>query len=1373
MKPSERSAREKDIFEHAIELPSPEARLGYVQGACGRDEALFARVQTLLRAHEAVGAFAGDTFKTTRSLGPAESAEQPGSMIGRYKLLQQLGEGGCGTVYMAEQEEPVRRRVALKVIKLGMDTKAVIARFEAERQALAMMDHPNIAKVLDAGATDTGRPYFVMELVRGMSITQYCDDRNLPTIERLNLFTQVCHAIQHAHQKGIIHRDIKPSNILVTLHDGVPIPKVIDFGIAKATLGRLTDQTVFTAFEQFIGTPAYMSPEQAEMSGLDIDTRSDIYSLGVLLYELLTGKPPFDPKSLLQSGLDEIRRVIREVEPPKPSTRLTTLTSADCIALAKLRGTDPAKLSVLLRGDLDWIVMRCLEKDRMRRYESASAVAADIGRHLHNEPVTASPPSATYLLQKLVRRNRLAFAAAAAIAAALVIGLGVAMWAFVQEKAARERAVAAEREQRKARAQAESARNNESQQRALAEEARGNEAKQRLAAEAEEKKAKMAAAKSEQAFRFMGQMLTGIGPSVAAGRDTTLLREIVDKTIARLATHLKEQPEISISIRLKLASVYMDLGDYTKGEALAREALVESEKIYGRKGEEFAYALTVQSMARLTQGQAVESEAMAREAVALMRQLPDKQDAKVAKALFVLGVAQVRQAKFREAETALREVLAVAQREADQEELPVDVILTTLAAVLEKQGRLGEAEPMLRDALALQKSRLADGHPLVAISMAALANVLLAQGKVPEAETLFHETLAALKKSMGPEHPTIATILPNLAVIALRKGKRAEAETTLREAVALQTKVLGPNHPVLAGTRQLLAQVLQQQGKSAEAETEQREAQVIQRKAIGNPEHAAADDKASAGVAAWQKGNWAEAERNLSEALPVSEQVNGRTHISTLSCRLMLADAIYRQDRFAESEAILRELVAASREGFGNKSSFLGNALLNLSRSLERQGKLAETESNLREMLAISKTFTTDGENALVADAMLLLALIQARLGHAADASVLVKDAAVMSRKLPEAQQNNVLGVAESMATTLKKERKLAEAETVERTALEFLIARDGRDGNPLAQLLVRLAQTLNQAGRFDEAEPFAREGWLLRKKLRPASDWTVANGRSALGDSLLGAKKYAEAETELLGAFADMESNATDSAKATPNWKSRQRQNAAALVKLYGAIEQPGKAAEWKLKQTALTEPANPATAKSTGTAKAAAAKSTTGKSPTAKSAATSGGPDLAALVAQDDELRRQRKFVEAEAVERQVLALAIARDGKIGRLAATTAHKLAGTLNLLEKFAEAEPFARDALTFREKDLAAGDWNIASTRSSLGASLLGQKKFAEAEPVLLRAYAELVRAEPSIPASSKSRIRDTATSIDRLYADSAQPEKAAEWKRKAEPTAK
>jgi len=472
-------SREESLFEAARELTDPVRRRAFLRETCGEDSVLLGRVENLLKASEQADQFFSgcapallrisptkttETRSTKLSTGAAPAIEEKlSSRIGPYKLLQKIGEGGCGVVYMAEQEKAVRRRVALKVIKLGMDTKSVIARFEAERQALAMMDHPNIARVLDAGATETGRPYFVMELVYGVKITDYCDQNRLGTDQRLELFIQTCHAIQHAHQKGIIHRDIKPSNILVTMHDGIPVPKVIDFGIAKATEERLTDKTLFTAYAQFIGTPAYMSPEQVELSGLDVDTRSDIYSLGVLLYELLTGRTPFDAKELLKSGVDEMRRTLREREPFSPSVRLHTLGGEELTKTAIQRHVEPPRLLSQLRGDLDWIVMKALEKDRTRRYETANGLAMDILRHLSNEPVVARPPSRWYRLRKLARRNRIVFASGAAVAAALLAGTTTSTWLFLQEREARRRAVAAEREQTVLRQEAETARTNESE----------------------------------------------------------------------------------------------------------------------------------------------------------------------------------------------------------------------------------------------------------------------------------------------------------------------------------------------------------------------------------------------------------------------------------------------------------------------------------------------------------------------------------------------------------------------------------------------------------------------------------------------------------------------------------------------------------------------------------------------------------------------------------------------------------------------------------------------------------------------------------------------------------------------------------------------
>jgi serine/threonine protein kinase len=588
---------EKTIFAAARQL-SPEDRAAYLDQACGDNGPLRRRVEALLNASEQSGALLEVSAAPTLRRTPAASiplAEKPGDKVGRYKLLQQIGEGGCGVVYMAEQEEPVRRRVALKIIKLGMDTRNVIARFEAERQALAMMDHPNIAKVFDAGATETGRPYFVMELVRGMKITDYCDETRLSIRARLDLFMQVCQAIQHAHQKGIIHRDIKPSNILVTVNDGVPVTKVIDFGIAKAIGGqRLANKTVFTAFEQFIGTPAYMSPEQTLMTSLDIDTRSDIYALGVLLYELLTGKTPFETKELLAIGLDEMRRTIREKEPERPSTRLSTLPDNELTTTARSRGLDAPKLISQLRGDLDWIVMKCLEKDRARRYETANGLTADIQRHLGNEPVVACPPGNFYRFRKFVRRNKVAFATVSAVMISLIMGLAVSAILFFKEKAAHNRA---------------------DEQAAIAQ-----------------------AVTDFLQNDLLSQAKTSTQAQEGIAVDPNMtVRQAVDRASARLKGRFAKQPLVEASIRMTLADIYDEMNEPGSSRPHAQRALELTERILGPRDP-----LTIAARMHLTDPNPQKNVALQEKTLDLAKAVLGSEDRKTLDCMNNLGQAYTR-----------------------------------------------------------------------------------------------------------------------------------------------------------------------------------------------------------------------------------------------------------------------------------------------------------------------------------------------------------------------------------------------------------------------------------------------------------------------------------------------------------------------------------------------------------------------------------------------------------------------------------------------------------------------------------------------------------------------------------------------------------
>ena len=797
------------VFAAALELPADQ-RGAYLDQVCAGDPALRRQVEALLRVHNDAGDFFDELASVARPTSveeampgsnptnrlPGTPSEKPGDRIGRYKLLQQIGEGGCGVVYMAEQEKPVRRRVALKVIKLGLDTKSVIARFEAERQALALMDHPNIAKVLDAGATENGRPYFVMELVRGNKITDYCDQNDLSTEARLELFVQVCQAVQHAHQKGIIHRDIKPSNLLVADHDGRPVPKIIDFGIAKATTDqRLTDKTLFTAFEQFIGTPAYMSPEQASLSGLDIDTRSDIYSLGVLLYELLTGRTPFNAKELLQAGLDEIRRTIREQEPPRPSTCLSTMVGSDLTAIAKHRKTEPPNLIHVVRGDLDWIVMKCLEKDRTRRYETANGVAMDVLRHLNSEPVVARPPGKLYKFQKLVRRNKLTFTAASAVTAALIIGLGVAIWSFFKEQQARREA------------------------------------------EAEREIAKTEAAKATAISVFLEQALRSANPDQLKGSDYTV-RQLLDDFSSGLENQFQNQPEVEAEVRVTLGRAYYRLGFPDKSQPQIERALMLRRRIFGEH-EPVAATLVDYAWTFFEQADYGNGESQAREALAIYRKCGTAGEP-VISALWVLAELVAAQGRAKEVDAIAQEALTIAGKSPGTEFPETASVLHVLAEVKNYQGKFDEGASWASNAVAMHRRLHSADHPETAWALLSLGVALRRQEKLNASEAATREALRIFRKYYPSGHKSVVAAMNELRLAQESKGDYATAEAPELEMLGARRATLGNDSTAVGETLSRLAELLRFQSNIV-AEQAYRDALTIYTKlgAVGSDQYAA------------------------------------------------------------------------------------------------------------------------------------------------------------------------------------------------------------------------------------------------------------------------------------------------------------------------------------------------------------------------------------------------------------------------------------------------------------------------------------------------------------------------------------------------------
>lgn len=1013
----------------------------------------------LKNAEETADTLATPSFETT-SIDPAQS-EAAGAFIGRYELMQRIGEGGFGSVFMAQQREPVTRVVALKIIKLGMDSRQVIGRFAQEQQALARMDHPNVAKVFDAGMTESGRPYFVMELCRGEQITNYCDKYNLTISQRLDLFIQVCQAIQHAHQKGLIHRDIKPSNILVSEQDGRPVAKVIDFGIAKATDARLSADPIFTLQQQLIGTPQYMSPEQAEGS-LDIDTRSDVYSLGVVLYELLTGSTPFDQKSLKSSSVTEIQRLIREVEPPRPSDRAESRR-----AKTKIVDEGESNRSRELRGELDWIVMRAIEKDRTRRYESASELAADVDRYLRGQPVIAVPPSVAYRFRKFVRRNRAFVLASGAVVLALIAGTGIATIGFISAIRSRDAEAAAKGDAIAQKLVADRAREDAVAALRAAEKARTGEKKQRDIAE---NNAAEAAAVNE----FLLKML-GSANLRELGRDAKV-SQAMDRAGASVGEAFADRPKLECAIRSVLAKTYLSLG--MTGEAMphVERAIEISREQSGEASEGFGRLLILLGYARMQRGELPAAIKTYERAIDTLSNASGANAKVTISARVDYANALMREKQYDEAEKIFREVLASRQDQTDEDRRDSLIALNSLAVLLHTRNRFDEAEPLYRQA----------------------------------AETG--------ERVLGPDHPDTLTARLNMASLMNSRGARAEAEPLLRQGYEDIRRVFGENHEKTGQAASACASCLDAQGRIAEA-IPYYEVALRVVKSCKNP---GTLDVASA------QSNLADANRRAGDAnLAVSLQkevvetytmLAGPESVTTLEGKIDLANMLVTAKQTDEAESLFRELLTACPRVLGEGHPKTLRALTGFSVLLMQQDKYGEAVPYLRRSLDVGRR--VDGEDALntiITEHNLVCALRES--GGLQEAGPLADDTLARFRKVMGPRHNYTGVVLGGHAEVLWKLGRLDEAQREFREAIDIGKAAGGPRNRSSSAQSMMLGQVMLEAGDVTGAEKVLREAADDLLALRGADNVNTIRANLYLGRTLLLQKRFAESEPLLSNA--------------------------------------------------------------------------------------------------------------------------------------------------------------------------------------------------------------------------------------------------------------
>lgn len=953
-------------------------------------------------------------------------SEQPGTRIGPYTLIEAIGEGGMGSVFRAEQTEPVKRMVALKLIKAGMDTRHVLARFEAERQALALMDHPNIAKVLDAGATAAGRPYFVMELVQGIPLTQFCDQQGLTSRQRLELFIPVCQAIQHAHQKGIIHRDIKPSNVLVTQYDGKPVPKVIDFGIAKATAGEMADGATFTNIGNIVGTPEYMSPEQAMPGQSDIDTRSDVYALGVLLYELFTGSTPHDRARLRKAALLEVLRVIRDEEPPRPSTRLS---SSDALpSIAANRRTDPARLTRLMRGDLDWVVMKALEKDRERRYASASGFAADLQRYLDDEPVSAGPPSQLYRLKKLVRRNKGAVTAAAMVVFALVAGIVGTSIGMI--RADRARTAAAQQSNR-----------------------------------------------AQTIANFMTATLNGAGPAVAKGRDAKLLKDLLDDASARINSgQLKDDPEAEIELRCTIGNVCRALSEFAAAEDHLRRATVLAQAHWGPTATKTDLVHLDLARVLVLRGRYGEAKTIAESIATFCDAHGDSESERSAEAWSLLGSASYNEAGGINArsENAHQRSLAIRRKINPAGSPALGRATNDLGFCLRERGAYAEAEPLCREALAISRSVHGPLHPETIFIANSMADVLHGLHRLDDMEQLMRATLRDAETVFGPTHRNVADVLWRLGNALYSKDDVKAAEPLHARCLEIRRRLHPDGHKDVGTAIATLAHDKRELGDPAGAEALIREALAMRLKIFGEKTAVVASTFEDLGMCQMDQGQNAEAAKTFTNAINICREVlpDSKEYFSILYNLALV------KERMGELDAAIdmyRQCAEFNNRQYGATRAKTAAMYSSLGAALYRKGKKVEAEEMLRKSLELGRQAGGIESSRSLTRYGNLAFMLEERKDYAG-AEPLHREFLAAQRKLSGPKHIVVAPILSRLGDNLMRQSRPADAELVLRECLELRLKHEPEIWSTF-NTMSYLGDTLTQCSKLSEAEPLLLQG--------------------------------------------------------------------------------------------------------------------------------------------------------------------------------------------------------------------------------------------------------------------------------------------------------